>query len=156
FTLKTAGSQTLTASDTATPSLTGSQAGISVSPAAAVTLALSGFPAPTTAGAAGSGTVTALDAYGNTATAYRGTLHLTSSDPRAQLPVNYTFSNTDAGVHALGVTLKTAGTQALTAADTAAPSLTGSQGGIVVSPAGAASLVVSGFPSPVAPGVAAN
>src|SRR5262249_52882196 len=51
------------------------------SPARASTLVLSGFPASVTAGAAGTETVTAKDAAGQTVTGYRGTVHLTSSDP---------------------------------------------------------------------------
>ena len=36
-------------------------------------------------------TVTAVDAYGNVATGYTGTVHFTSSDGQAVLPANYTF-----------------------------------------------------------------
>src|SRR5262249_18064049 len=42
-------------------------------------LAVSGFPATTTAGVAGSITVTAQDADGSTNTSYTGTVHFTSS-----------------------------------------------------------------------------
>ncbi len=45
---------------------------ITVNPAAAATLTVSGFANPTTAGAAHNVTVTAEDAYGNTATGYTG------------------------------------------------------------------------------------
>ena len=63
------------------------------------TLAIGGFPSPATAGAAGSFTVTARNADGTTDTAYTGTVHFTSSDPRAVLPADYTFTAADAGVH---------------------------------------------------------
>ena len=43
-------------------------------------------------------TITAKDAYGNTATSYTGTVHFTSSDSAAVLPGNYTFVAGDAGV----------------------------------------------------------
>ena len=71
--------------------ITGSQTGITVNPGSASTLAVSGFPSPAIAGAAGSVTVTAKDAYGNTATGYVGTVKITSSDGKAVLPANYAF-----------------------------------------------------------------
>ena len=88
--------------------------------AAATTLVVSGYPNPTAAGAAHDVTVTALDPFGNTASGYRGTVHFTSSDGRAVLPGNYTFTAGDAGTHTFtnGVTLKTPGTQSITATDT--------------------------------------
>src|SRR5206468_5222728 len=51
-TLKTAASQSLTATDTANSGISGSQFGVAVNPAAASTLVVSGFPSPTTAGSA--------------------------------------------------------------------------------------------------------
>ena len=78
-TLKTAGSKSVTATDTLTSTITGS-ASVTVNAAAATTLAVSGYPSPTTAGASHSFTVTAKDAFGNTATGYLGTVHFTSSD----------------------------------------------------------------------------
>src|SRR5262249_60643620 len=91
-TLKTAGSQSLTATDTVTGSINGSQTGITVNPAAASTLTVSGFPSPTTAGVSNSFTVTAKDAFGNTATGYLGTVRFTSSHVHAMLSANYTFT----------------------------------------------------------------
>jgi hypothetical protein len=142
--LKTAGSQSFTATDTATGSITGTQSGITVSAASASTLSVSGFPTPTTAGAAHNATVTVHDAYGNTATGYLGTVQLTSSDSQAVLPANYTFTATDAGTHTFSVTLKTAGSQSLTATDTATSTITGTQSGITVNPAAASTLSVNG------------
>src|SRR5262249_6263347 len=132
------------------------QGGIVVSPSAAATLVVSGFPSPATAGAAGSATVTLKDAYGNTARGYTGTVHFTSTDAQAQLPADYTFTSADAGSHAFSVTLKTAGIQSIKATDTVSSSVTGSQTGIAVNPAAASSLVVSGFPSPTTAGAAAT
>jgi len=83
-------------------------------------------------GVAFNATVTALDQFNNIATAYAGTVHLTSSDTTATLPANYTFVAGDAGVHILAVQLNTAGTQSVTATDTVTGSITGSQTGIVV------------------------
>jgi hypothetical protein len=153
---RTAGSQSLTATDTATASITGTQAGIAISPAAASTLVVAGYPSPTTAGAAHSFTVTARDAYGNVATGYTGTVHFTSSDAQAALPADYTFTAADAGSHSFSATLKTAGSQSLTVKDTVATSLTGSQTGILVNAAAATSLTLAGFPSPTTAGTAGS
>ena len=155
-TLKTAGTQSITATDTATGTITGTQSGIVVNPASATALTVSGFTTPTAAGAAHNVTVTAQDAFGNIATGYRGTVHFTSSDGQAVLPANYTFVAGDNGTHTFSVTLKTAGTQSITATDTATGTITGTQSGIVVNPAGAATLTVSGFPNPTTAGVAHN
>jgi uncharacterized repeat protein (TIGR03803 family) len=149
-TLKTAGTQSLTASDTVTSC---SRTGITVSPAAASTLSVTGFPSPVTSGQAQTFTVTAMDPFGNTTPGYTGTVHFTSTDSAATLPADYTFQSSDAGVHIFSATLLTAGTQSLTATDTATSSVTGTQSGIVVTPA---SFLVSGFPSPTTAGVAQN
>jgi phosphodiesterase/alkaline phosphatase D-like protein len=151
-TFKVAGTQSLTATDTVTASITGSQTGISVTAAAASTLAVNGFPSPGTAGTAATVTVTAKDGYGNTVTAYSGTVHFTSSDSQAVLPADYTFGSGDAGVHSFSLTLKTAGSQTLTATDTVTGSITGKQANITINAAAASTLIVSGFPSPVAAG----
>jgi hypothetical protein len=147
-TLKTAGTQVITATDTVNPSFTGTQGGIVVNPAAASSLMVSDFPSPTTAGAVGAVLVTALDPYGNIATGYQGTVHLTSSDPQAVLEADHTFTAADGGRYAFGAVLKTAGTQSLTATDTANPAITGTQAGIVVNPAATSAFVVAGYPSP--------
>jgi hypothetical protein len=124
-TLVTAGSQSITATDTVTSTITGSSA-VTVSPAAATHLRVS---APTTAtqGVAFSVTVVALDAYGNTANGYRGTIGWASSDPAAVLPGVYTFTAQDMGVHTFntGVVLKTPGAQSVTATDSTTGSITG-------------------------------
>jgi hypothetical protein len=153
-TLKTAGSQSLTATDSLASSITGSQAGITVNPAAAQTLRVAGFPSPTTAGVAQAFIVSSRDAYGNVATGYRGRVRFTSTDPQAVLPANYTFTSTDAGQHTFSATLKTVGTRPLTAIDTVTGSITGTQAGIVVNSAAASTITVAGFPSPTTAGVA--
>src|SRR5581483_3340328 len=98
-------------------STTGTLSGISVSPAAATQLVVSGFPAHATAGAAQTFTVTAEDAYGNVATGYRGTVAFTSRDWQATLPSSYTFTASDAGSHSFSATFRSAWTMWLTAAD---------------------------------------
>jgi hypothetical protein len=118
----------------------------------AASLAVSGFPSSTTAGVAGSFTVTAKNTDGTTATGYTGTVHFSSSDGKASLPANYTFTAADAGVHTFSVTLKTAGTQSIAVTDTTTASLTGTDGGITVKP-GAASRFLTRAPSSVTAGV---
>ena len=63
------------------------------------------------------------------ATGYTGTVSLVSSDPLAVLPSGYTFTAADAGSHGFAVELDTAGTQSITATDTANTNLTGSRDG---------------------------
>jgi hypothetical protein len=155
-TLKTAGSQSLTATDTANGIIVGSETGITVNPAAAASLAFYyGAPSSTTAGSAFTVLVVAKDAYGNYATGYRGTVHFTSSDPKAVLPANYTFTSSDNGQQFFSITLKKAGTQSLTVKDTVTASLTGTQSGILVN-AAAASKFVLAAPTSVNPGAPFN
>jgi hypothetical protein len=143
-TLKTAGPTLVTMTDTmdglsASPSIT-------VLPGPAATFAVSGYPASITEGFAGNVTVAAQDAFGNTATSYAGTVRLTTTDTQAVLPANYTFttgSGGDNGLHIFAVTLKTVGTQSITATDTAAHTITGTQGGIVVRPPAAVNLSIT-------------
>ena len=97
-TLRTAGTQSLTGTDTATGSISGSQSGITVTAATATTLTISGLPSSVNAGASAGYTVTARDAFGNTAASYRGTVHFTSSDGSAVLPADYAFTAGDAGL----------------------------------------------------------
>ena len=137
-TLNTAGSQSISATDTVTSSITGTQTGIVVGPAGAAQLVVSGYPSATNAGASHSLTVTATDASNNTATGYLGTVHFSSSDGATVLPPDYTFVAGDAGSHVFNVTLNTAGSQSISATDTVTSSITGTQTGIVVGPAGAA------------------
>src|SRR5438876_1177379 len=89
-----------------------------------------GFRSPITAGTAGNVTVTAQESYRNISPSYLGTAHFTSSDAQATLPANYAFVAADAGVHGFSATLKTAGSQSLTAIDTVTSTITGSQSGI--------------------------
>ena len=120
--------------------------------AAPATLVVSGFPSPTVVWTKHSLTVAANDRYGNAATGYRGTIHFTSSDPKAALPANYTFVGRDAGVHvfSLAATLKTVGTRSITATDTVTAAIHGSQTGITVTPDVARSLTVTSVTSWVA------
>ena len=145
-TLETAGTQTITATDTVTASLTATESNIAVKPAAASILKVTGFPTSDTAGAAGDVVVTAYDAYGNVATAYTGTVSLTSSDPHAVLPSSFTFPGTT-GTYTFAVTLDTAGAQSITATDTVTSTITGTESGITVAAAAAKTLTIGGFPT---------
>src|SRR5262249_508896 len=71
-----------------------------------------------TAGTPTAITLTAIAATGGTAPGFRGTIHLTSTDPIADLPADLTFTASDAGVKHTMVTFKTAGERVLTATDT--------------------------------------
>ncbi len=124
--LKSAGSQSIIATDTATGTIAGAQS-VTVQPNVASILRVAGFPTSIQAGVAGNFTVTALDEFGNTATSYQGTIHFTSSDSQAVLPGNYTFTAADNGVHTFSATLKSAGSQSIVATDTATSTIAGSQ-----------------------------
>ncbi len=101
-TLKTAGNQTITATDTVTSSITGTSNTVAVSAAAATHFMVSA-PTSVIAGTAFSFTVTASDAFGNTATGYTGIVHFTSSDGAATLPADATLTN---GVGTFSATLR--------------------------------------------------
>jgi NifU-like protein involved in Fe-S cluster formation len=152
--LKTAGTQSVTATDMVTKTIKGSQAGIVVKAAAVKTLVVSGLSSPRTAGSTGSIRVTVVDAYGNRIHSYTGTVHFTSTDTKAKLPANYKFTAADAGTHIFSVTLKTAGTQSVTATDTVTKTIKGAQAGIVVKAAAVKTLTVSGLTTPRTKGVA--
>src|SRR5438105_2237476 len=157
ITFRTAGTQSLIAGDSATPSIAGRQDGISVTAAAAAALSVKvAVPGGAlVAGQSTSATITALDAFGNVATSYVGTVHFSSSDPLATRPPDHTFVPGDFGQAIVsGLVFRTAGSQSLTAADTLG-GLSATQTGIPVIAGPAASLVASGFPSSVTAGSAA-
>jgi uncharacterized delta-60 repeat protein len=98
------------------------QAGLTVDPGLMVSLLLTG-PNQATAGQPFVVTLTAFDAYGNVATGYRGTVSFVSTDPTAQLPVDYAFSSDDAGSRDFTIMLNSPGPVRLTAIDTYALTL---------------------------------
>jgi hypothetical protein len=151
--LRTAGARYIQAWDYGSLSYAfGTQANYTVNSAAASQLVLSGYPSATTAGTANNFTVTAEDAFGNTATGYTGTVSFSSSDAQASLPAAYTFTAGDAGVHTFSATLKTAGSQSLTASDATA-GFSANEAGISVTAAAAAQFLI-GAPSTAQAGVA--
>jgi hypothetical protein len=153
-TLMTTGPQTITATDTASASITGTSSSIAVIGQAthfSVTA-----PASATTGTAFNITVTALDAMNNVASTYSGMVHFTSSDAQADLPINSTLSE---GTDMFPVALKTAGSQTITATDTVKASITGTSNSISVAAAGAENPVplisLPLIPTAVVPGAAA-
>jgi hypothetical protein len=140
-TLITIGTQSVTATDTTTSSITGSQTGITVTAASGVHFVVSGFPSSATAGTPYSLTVTAEDPYGNVDASYAGKVTFTSSDSKATLPANSTLTD---GVGTFTVTLETAGIQSITATDNSVSSVTGSENGIsVIHAAAVANVAIS-------------
>ena len=111
-TFETAGAQTLTVSGYESGKTFSDVASTIITPGAATHLSVGTFN-PFPAGSKHSVTVKALDAYGNTDPTYPGTIHFTSSDSKATLPADYTFTAADKGVHtfSLALVLKTAGSR---------------------------------------------
>ena len=137
--LGTAGSQSITATDTVNSSVTGTASGISVSSAAASHFVVSA-PASTTAGASLTFSLTALDAYGNIATGYSGTVHFTSSDNNALLPGDSTLTN---GAGSFTAVLATVGNQTITGTDTVNSAVAGTSSAIAVSVGAATHFVLT-------------
>ncbi|MGZ8833212.1 MAG: hypothetical protein ACXW19_08475, partial [Thermoanaerobaculia bacterium] len=102
------------------------------------------LPAVMGANDAASATLTAYNSNDTVATNYTGTVHFTSSDVTATLPVNYTFTGGDAGTHTFtgGITLRTAGGQTVTATDIADGTITNTRN-VVVGPATPTGLVAN-------------
>jgi hypothetical protein len=133
------GNQTLTATQADKPSVTGS-ATTAVGPGDAASIVLAPATQTPNAGVPFRIDLTAKDAYGNVTTGYAGTVAFTTTDAQAQLAGNTSFTNGSASVN---VTLKTAGTQSITARDVAASSITGAAS-VGVAGGAAASYKVTG------------
>ncbi len=116
-TLTKAGNRTLTVTDGTRTSTDQ----VAVAAGGATHLAITGPSSAVTAGAAFDVTVSIVDTFGNTVPGFTGTVHLSSTDPDATLPADYTFTGGDAGTHTFsgGVTLTTAGAQSVDVSDTA-------------------------------------
>src|ERR1700730_1857824 len=139
-TLKTSGSETITATDTASRSIHGTSSPVSVS-GPATHFSFSALGATTTRRTVVI-SVTALDASNNQSSGYNGTVHVTSTDSKAILPANATLQT---GSGNFQITLETAGTQTITATDTVSPSITGTTNSIAVT-ATPALAITSGAP----------
>ncbi len=92
LTFNTLGTQSVTATDNETPAITGTLADVTV---ATTTLAVSDFPLEVAAGDPNTFRVIVRSPDGSIDASYRGTVHFTSTDPRAILPRNYTFTEAD-------------------------------------------------------------
>jgi len=129
-TLKTAGNQTIMASDSVHALITGTGS-VTVNAAQLSQLSVGSLPAGTMAGATFNATVSAVDAFGNVIASYTGTVHFTSSDAHATLPADTKLQN---GTGNVSITFKTAGAQTITVTDTANASLTATSQGVNVNP----------------------
>ena len=112
-TLKTAGIQTITATS---GGVTGTDS-VDVIAAAANHYVLATVTTAT-AGAAFDVSVTAVDPFNNVATGYRGTIHFSSTDLSAALPLDYGFQAGDGGTKTFSATLQKLGLQTITVKDT--------------------------------------
>lgn len=111
-TLKTAGLQSVTASDLTTSTIIGTSGSITVTPAAAASLSVTGGGG--FIGSVNAVRITARDAYGNVATGDNGVVHLASSDAASVTSADAALVN---GVGIYTVTPMTLGSQTLTATD---------------------------------------
>lgn len=130
--LKTAGGQLIAVSDP-TAGITPTGPDITVNPAAASKFVINSFPSSMFVGDNAYFSAAPVDAYGNWASSYVGTVHFTSSDGQAVLPDDYTFLP-GSGAGDFYTVLQTVGTQSITMTDLANPSLTATQSGIQVLP----------------------
>jgi hypothetical protein len=135
FNLYTAGTQTITVADSTDSELAITSPSIKVVAYLAASFTVTGYPSPTTVGAANNFVVTVYDAYQNVVQNFTGTVQFTSSDTQAMLPKNYQFQFTDSGQHVFSATFETAGTQSLTATLVGKSLVKGIQSGIEVDPA---------------------
>ncbi len=138
-TWQTVGSQTVAAVDTVNSNVSGVSNVVAVSPAAAAYFVVSA-PTNVTAGGSFAFSVTAKDPFGNTATSYAGTVVVATSDPAGSVPPPQTLTS---GTALFSATLRTAGTQHITVADTAMSVLAATSNAISVSAAGATHLAVT-------------
>jgi photosystem II stability/assembly factor-like uncharacterized protein len=140
-TLGTAGTQTITATDTVTPSITGTSSGTNVSAGPATHLVFSGFATTETAGNAFTYTVTAKDASGNTATTDNDDISFSSTDSKALLAgptalVNGVATGVSATLFTATDPPESSGPadQTITATDPSLGGINGSSGAITVDP----------------------
>lgn len=139
--LNTIANTTVTATDTAVATLTGSSSAISVF-SNATTHFVVATPGNATTRAPFTVQVRALDGANNISAGYSGTVHFTSTDTQAVLPANSGLTN---GTGAFSATLETAGNQTITTTDTVMASVTGTSSSIGVNPA-ATLTITSGAP----------
>src|SRR5260370_23031277 len=130
-TLKTASPPTISVSDAASAAISGTSNSINVTAPPATHFSVV-TPAHDTPRTSVTFTVNALDASNNVATGYSGTVHFTSTDSQAALPANSTLTN---GTATFSATLKTIGSQTITATDSVTASIAGTSLSINISAA---------------------
>ena len=126
-----------------TPAVSGS---INVTPAATAGFLLTPSGGDETSGIAFPLTVVAVDGFKNVITNYSGTVHFSSTDSKATLPADYTFTATDQGSHLFQLTLVTIGDQTLTVADKANPMLAANDSIQVNAPSADLGVAIAGPP----------
>jgi hypothetical protein len=128
FTINTAGSQTVTATDAAN-ALTGTSAPITVGDAGAHHYSLT-FPPSATVGTAFTMRVVVQDIFNNTAKGYTGTVHFSSTGAPATLAADYTYTGAgvgnDNGQHTFTNQFTATGGAGTTLTITAADTISGS------------------------------
>lgn len=122
--LATLGSESVTASDTTTATVTGT-AKVNVVAAPVTTHLFVQTERDAYTGAVTRVLVAALDASNRVVPTYTGTVALTSTDAAATLPAATTFAAADKGVKVLTFTPSAAGVQTLTATDSATATVVG-------------------------------
>jgi Ca2+-binding RTX toxin-like protein len=144
-TFYTAGDQSLVVSETSgqtdptVPDLAAAVTStVAVTAAAADAFVVSPSDDQAVSGQAAAVTVTAIDAYGNTAVGYAGTVDLASGDPRSTLSAAYTFSAADVGRHVFSAAFFPLGALTVDVSDSTDASLIGSATFPVVSSTGTA------------------
>lgn len=121
-----------------------------VTPDAASSLSVAGFPSPRSVGVPGAFVVTAQDGFGNTATSFAGLVTFSATDAQAQLPAPFSFGPTEQGTRTFSATFFTVGTQMLTA--TGPGGLVGTHTPIEVVPGPAIAFELAGISTPVLAG----
>ncbi|MGC8926597.1 MAG: PKD domain-containing protein, partial [Myxococcota bacterium] len=119
---------------------------------------ISGIPASVQDCASNTVTVIAQDSCNNTIGSYRGTVHFSSNDTRAQLPPDYTFTASDNGTHIFtNVQLKTPGSNFYVRVnDTAQTTITGEISPITVTLGPLSKFEVKDVKSPFEAGTTSN
>lgn len=129
-TFQDAGNQTISVTDS---QISGTSDPVAVSPAIVTHFSITA-PAHATASLNFPITVTALDSANRPVVAYTGTIQFTSSDSKATLPVNYTFTRDDKGAHTFNVSMLTAAPETISVNNVGSGDITGTTS-VIVNPA---------------------
>ncbi|MFC1706358.1 hypothetical protein ACFL59_05975 [Planctomycetota bacterium] len=153
ITPRTAGTQTVIVK---TLDLVGGDgASLTVTPAAATSIKLTGLPDAVVAGATHTVTVTAYDEYGNRAAGFDDTVHFDIPDAQATIPGDHSFDpGVDAGKRSFVLALATAPTQSVSVSST--PKGLSDSKAVTVTPGNLEAFLISGLPSSIAADVQAT